>query len=474
MEGFLAALKKWKLHWTSFYLDLDRKKDADAAYCDAENNSVHVGTLRSLLDNDVGTLTNDRETAWGKGWLPNAGFALRLRLKQNAGDIKHKFVIRASGTKFSWGFIFHILLASYLLFGSEVLGFLIPERAAIARNMPTDIRSIVIYYTLFRFWAITNELLMRIVEDRLLSAIISTTAYLVVTQVGGLRYLYELQWFKWTIVGATGVFVLVVSARRAILNGVLNFFIGRACFSADLVTRVQALRNQLNGPTNQLLDMIDDHEEVESTWDMIFGTSKLSSDLSIRNSFLKEDIGDLLNGLDCCLPPAEGVADRALRVYPRLWTWLGVSLIWLFGEGGHTYRRTPKLFMAGVTAGIMVFAVLPFKDFPFVMGTAVVWGVRCFLRILFPALSPYQSVRDVLKIFGSFVSSGLLDAPYSIALLSTDFKAFDNTVMLVLLTLLATVLVLTVSDAIGPLALYFAEKWGWVDPPDRRRRCDGA
>lgn len=462
MEAFLRLLKRWGLHWFSIYQDLDLKKAADAAYRQEADTSPHVATMRALLTNDVLALAND----------PVAGWALRWRLKRNVGDIERKFIIQSVGTKFNIWFIPLFIVSAYLLIGMEAVGFLLPEWAAVARNLPTDIRTIFIYIALFMFSAITTDLAMRILEDRLLSAIISTTAYLLVVVVPGGRDLYCKEWFKWTIVGATGLFVTIVSSRRATGNSIEAFFI-RKQRNATFIGQATALRNQLQEPTNRLLDMIDDHEEVETTWKMIFGTSKLSSNLQMHNFFMKEDVGDVLAALNCCIPQEERFITKARRLHPRHGLLVSISLTWLFGEGQHTYPPGPKLFMAAVTLVTLAFAVGPFYNFAFVMGTAVVWGWRCFLRILFPALSPYQSVRDVLKIFGSLVSSGLLDAPYSVALLATNFKIFDSRAAVIGLTFMETVLVLTISDAIGPLALYWAEKCGWVEKPVRRRRCDG-
>jgi len=254
MEVFLSPLRKWGLHWLTFYQDLDPKKANDNAYRHAEQTSPHVASLRALLNDHVLPLAND----------PQAGWALRNRLKRNAGDIEHKFKIRASGTKFSLWFIPLFVITTYLLFGMEAVGFLLPEWAAVARNLPTDIRTVFIYSALFMFWAITAELVIRILEDRLLSALISTTAYLLVILVPGWRPLYNEAWFIWTIVGSTGVFVTIVSSRRAALNTVEAFFIRRRRFNAAFVERVRQVFDQLQEPTNQLLDMIDDHEEVQA------------------------------------------------------------------------------------------------------------------------------------------------------------------------------------------------------------------
>ena len=121
---------------------------------------------------------------------------------------------------------------------------------------------------------------------------------------------------------------------------------------------------------------------------------------------------------------------------------------------------------------VLAFAIGPFFNFKYVMASAVPWGLQCMLRIGASALSPNQSLGDVTKIFAIIVSMGVTDFPFSIALVATNFTAFDDAVARWVLTALVTALVLTISDAIAPPILMLAEKCGWLDPPQLRLRSE--
>ncbi|MGO6747737.1 hypothetical protein ACCS93_35735 [Rhizobium ruizarguesonis] len=439
----------WDLQWVSVYQDFDRKEKKDVAFRAEE--AVVCQDLRGELIGGVANLAGD----------PRAGWALCLYLKWYTSKILHKFDILQSGTKFHWGFMPHVLQASWLFIGALIVPIRINEWGAVARLIPTHIRAIGIYIALFSCWALTNELLMRTTEDQLLSLWIPTTSYLIVNEMPKWRYLQNEQWFVWTIVGATSVFVFIVSLRRIFFNALLKLFFRWKRYDPAFIAEITRVHQRLSFPSNKVLNLIDRHQFVATYWAMIWEPSKLSVNLSIRNSFLKEDIDDLLGGLKCRATRTVVVGATASR-----WT---VVKRWL---SGGQYPRGPKLFMAFLALLILAFAIGPFFDFPFVIASAVPWGLRCILRIGAPAISPNQSTGDVAKIFAVVVATGLTDFPFSIALVSTDFKIFDSVVARWLLTALVAVLVGTISDAIAPFMLFLCEKLGWADPPKLRPRLE--
>jgi hypothetical protein len=439
----------WDLRWVSVYQDFDRKKEKDAAFRAEE--AVVRNDLHGELIGVVANLASD----------PRAGWALRFYLNWYTSKILHKFEILHSGTKFHWGFIPHVLQALWLFIGALIVPIRILEWGAVVRLIPTHIRAIGIYIALFSCWAMTNELLMRTTEDQLLALWIPTTSYLIVNERPKWRYLQNEKWFVWTIVGATSVFVFVVSLRRIFFNALLKLFFRLKRYDPAFIAEITWVHQRLSFPSNKVLNLIDRHQFVPTYWEMIWEPSKLSVNLSIRNSFMKEDIGDLLDGLKCRAARTAVVGATASR-----WT---VVKRWL---SGGQYPRGPKLFMAFLALLVLAFAIGPFFDFQFVMASAVPWGLRCMLRIGAPAISPNQSTGDVAKIFAIVVAMGLTDFPFSIALVSTDFKIFDSVVARWLLMALVAVLVWTISDAIAPFMLFLCEKLGWADPPELRLRSE--
>lgn len=437
----------WDFRWVSIYQDFDRKTAKDG---DFRNEEAGVSQdLRDELVGEVAILARD----------PRAGWALRFYLNWYTSKILHKFDIVQSGTRFHWGFVPHALQALWLFVGSLVVPIRIPEWGAVVRLVPSHIRAVGIYVALFSCWAMTNELFMRTTEDQFLALWIPTMTYMVVNETPDWRYLHEEKWFTWTIVGSTCVFVFVVSLRRLIFNALLKLCFRWKRYDTDFIAEITRVHERLHFPSNKVLNLIDRHQFVSTYWQMIWEPSKLSVNLSIRNSFLKEDIGDLQDGLGC----------RAKRpaVVEAKPSWWSTIKKWLFGG---QYPRGPKLSMAFLALLVLTFAIAPFFNFEIVMASAVPWGLRCMLRIGVPTISPNQSTGDVAKIFAIVVATGLTDFPFSIALVSTKFLIFDSVIARWLLMALVALLVLTISDAIAPFLLFLCEKLGWADPPHLRPR----
>lgn len=442
----------WNLRWVSAYQDTDRKKERDASFRTEE--AVVGNDLRTILDGDVANLASD----------PRAGWALRWYLNWRKSKIINRFDTLQSGTRFHWVFIrciiFHMLVVLYLAIGSLYVPARNGEWGAVVRLLPTHIRALVIYVALFLFFAVTNELLERTGEDQFWALLLPTTVYWIVREYDGS--------LVWTIVGATCVFVFIVSLRRNLFNIFLKLCFRWTRYDPQFLQEVAQVQQRLRFPSNKVLNLIDRHQFVDTYWKMIWEPSKLSVNLSNRNSFMRQDIGDLSDGLDCLIPrPAS----------PRVTLWgLGAVLwkgmiTWLFkGE----YARWPKLILGLLAIVVLAFAIGPFFNFEFVMASAVPWGLRCTLRIGVPVFSSKQSLADVTKIFAIVVAMGLTDFPFSIALVSTSFTVFDYVVWRWVLMGLVTFLVLTISDAIAPLTLHFCQKIRMVAAPELRLRPENA
>jgi hypothetical protein len=275
-------------------------------------------------------------------------------------------------------------------------------------------------------------------------------------------------WFVWAIVAATCVFVFIVSLRRNLLNGFLKLCFRWTRYDPEFIQEIARVHGQLRFPSNKVLNLMDRHQFVDTYWKMIWEPSKLSVNLSIRNSFMKQDIGDLSDGLECLIPRPAGPRVPLWGLWAVFWN---CTITWLFrGE----YARWPKLILGFVAILVLAFAIGPFFNFEFVMASAVPWGLRCTLRIGVPVFSSKQSLADVTKIFAIVVAMGLTDFPFSIALVATDFKVFDNIIYRWLLMGLVTFLVLTISDAIAPLTLHFCQMIRMVAAPELRPRPENA
>lgn len=435
------------LRWVSAYQDTDRKVAADAAFREEEHlKSVE---LRAWIANDLLPLANDRR----------AGRALRWFLKAWANFVLYLLDALQRGTRLSWGFvlsaIFHTAFALYLFVGSLYVPSIIPDIVSIGRLIPTHARAVVIYFILFRFKWLIIELFMRILEDQLLSLVIPTTVYLVIKTAGvpEWEHLNEEQWFVWSVVGFTCIQVFVVSLRHGIFNQSLKLFFRWKRYDEGFRAEIIRVFHAGVYPMNNVFNNITRHQHVGTYWEMMWGGSKLSVLMSIRNNFLREAMGTLKDGLALRVPapPATG---------PKLSFW-GKVKAW-FSKG----ERLPKLFLVFLASIVLGFAIAPFYQSEFVMASATPWGLRSELRLLAPALSLYSTFADVAKIFAFVVAMGVTDFPFSIALVSSNFKALDNPLFLWPLAALVMFLVFTISDALAPFLLHLGVKLGWTSEPE--------
>lgn len=431
----------WNLRWISVYQDLDQKREADKNFRDEEITIRH--DLLEEIAFGLATVSRDKR----------AGFALRFYLEFYASKIINKFDVLEHGTRFHWGFVLHAIQALWLFLGSLIVPLLINEWPGFGRLLPTHIRAVGIYAALFLSRGVTNELLMRTTEDQLLSLWIPTTAYLVISLKPEWHGIGLEEWFVWSTVGATSLFVFVVSLRRMLFNGFLKLLIRCKRFDPEYANDIVQVHLRLVLPCNKVLNLIDRHQFVPTYYEMIWEPSRLSVNLSIRNSFLREDIGDLLDCLELCSRNVLPRQDRRERNFD-------VETV-----SRAQYPYAPKLFIAILAVLVLAFAIGPFFQFEFVLASAIPWGLRCMLRIGASVFSPNQSSGDVAKIFAVVVAVGFTDFPFSIALFMTDFKAFEDVTLRWVLVALVTVLVMTVSDALAPSMLVLANKAGWVEQP---------
>ena len=429
------------LRWVTVYQDTDRKQDPDAAF--ARDERVKSRDLRVWITSDALPLANDRRAGWALRWYLN--WYLKSIVKQ-LDDLQH-------GTRFSWMFILHALLALYLFIGSLYVPSILPDIVAIGRLFPTHFRAVVIYYILVTWECVTNVLLMRTLEDQLLSLVIPTTVYLVIKKAGvpEWEHLNKEQWFVWTVVGFTCLQVFVVSLRQPLHNQFLKLFFRWKRYDQAFLDEIARVHQSGIFPMNKVFNNITRHQHVNTYWEMIWGGSKLSVNTSIRNNFLRESIGCVKDGLALRAPMSITVERKSFLGNVKAW----------FVEG----QRGPSLFLVFVASLVLGFAIGPFYQFEFVMASATPWGLRSELRLLAPALSLYSTFGDVAKIFAIVVAMGVTDFPFSIALVSSNFKALDNPIILWPLVVLVTVLVLTISDAMAPFLLHLGVKLGWTDEP---------
>ncbi|KAH9840413.1 hypothetical protein Tdes44962_MAKER07915 [Teratosphaeria destructans] len=443
----------FRFRWAPVVRDQERRLDKDQAFLEDVERSSAVHDLTVWLDHGANDLVNH----------PDVPLLFRFRMwhsRRQAADLLRNWAGRPRTT---FDRIFNyirlgitVLLAIFLLIEPEYVALRLGEKAFNVRSIPAKVRTAYLMFALARYKHANAHLLEDLMEDRLLNPVVSVIAYNIVAFDPDSAHLYRDGHYTGLIIGLSFVWMFGLSFIAPTIAFIESRWLRYSGCTPAFRYLARAHLTRLEDKSDELFDIMDDHPDV-------------SRFLERQHSALRSALGISLSGFESLLAVKETFSARLARVYPdrkRVFARpkhnkvLAAVQLAMFGEprAGVDPAVPTRVGVLAITTTTGVGAIFPYGESPYVLGSAVVWVAWAVGRVAFRTLSPYQSVRSGMELYGLLLASSLVPIfTTGIPITVTRGHVLDTDWKFVAETLQATFTTIMLSDLIAPALLKFAE-----------------